>query len=190
MPSGHNATLGRKNNRNCVIWWKTCINCQSVLLLLVTWRKVNFSVGPWCSQGATLLLVTLRCRPVVCLSIRGRTPTRTFTFYAFLDVLCHPECSKNFSLQFFFTQFISGEVRRDTMLPSISSSPRRVGKPLRNEKKLFKIPTICSWLFFFAGRKGCLSLSLSLSFSLVWLSLRSRTHSPLGNVIYGQLRQF
>ena len=37
-------------------------------------------------------------------------------FYVFLDVLCHPECSKKFSPQMFL-----GEARRDTMLPSISS---------------------------------------------------------------------
>ena len=38
-------------------------------------------------------------RLLVCLSVRGRT---TFTFYAFLDVSCHPECSKKCSPQFFF----------------------------------------------------------------------------------------
>ena len=37
-------------------------------------------------------------------------------FYAFLDVLCYPECSKNFSPKIFL-----GEARRDTMLLSISS---------------------------------------------------------------------
>ncbi len=37
-------------------------------------------------------------------------------FYAFLDVLCHLECSKKFSPKIFL-----GEARRDTMLPSISS---------------------------------------------------------------------
>ncbi len=37
-------------------------------------------------------------------------------FYVFLDVLCHPECSKKFSPKIFL-----GEARRDTMLPSISS---------------------------------------------------------------------
>ena len=37
-------------------------------------------------------------------------------FYAFLDILCCPECSKKFSPKFFL-----GEARRDTMLPSTSS---------------------------------------------------------------------
>ncbi len=37
-------------------------------------------------------------------------------FYAFLDVLCYPECLKKFSPKIFL-----GEARRDTMLPSISS---------------------------------------------------------------------
>ena len=37
-------------------------------------------------------------------------------FNAFLDVLCYPECSKNFSPKIFL-----GEARHDTMLPSISS---------------------------------------------------------------------
>ncbi len=37
-------------------------------------------------------------------------------FYAFLDVLCHPECSK-----FFLPKIFLGEARHDTMLPSISS---------------------------------------------------------------------
>ncbi len=43
-------------------------------------------------------------------------------FYAFLDVSYHPECSKKFSPQIFFSSKIFlGEARRDTMLPSISS---------------------------------------------------------------------
>ncbi len=37
-------------------------------------------------------------------------------FYAFLDVLCHPECSKKFLPKIFL-----GEARHDTMLQSISS---------------------------------------------------------------------
>ncbi len=37
-------------------------------------------------------------------------------FYVFLDVLCHPECSKKCLPKIFL-----GEARRDTMLPSISS---------------------------------------------------------------------
>ena len=42
-------------------------NFQNLFLLLV---------APCCLQGATLL-VTLRCGPVVCLSVRGRTPTHS-----------------------------------------------------------------------------------------------------------------
>ncbi len=50
-------------------------------------------------------------------------------FYAFLDVLCHPECSKNFSPKIFL-----GEARCHTMLPSISSfhSKSRTVKILKN----------------------------------------------------------
>ena len=45
-------------------------------------------------------------------------------FYAFLDISCHPECSKNFHPKFLFPQNFSaisymGEARRDSMLPSI-----------------------------------------------------------------------
>ncbi len=43
-------------------------------------------------------------------------------FYAFLDVLCHPECSKKFSPQICFSlKIFLDEARHDTMLPSISS---------------------------------------------------------------------
>ena len=74
-----------------------------------------FLVAPCCSQGATLQ-VTLRCRLSGCLSLaifffqNFFSPKIIFTskfcfpvslFYAFLGVLCHPECSKKFSSKIF-----------------------------------------------------------------------------------------
>ena len=78
-----------------------------------------FLVAPCCSQGATLLQCRWSVHPVICLWQDPPTPPPIFfipifffsppknffllsLFYAFLDILCHPECSKNFHPKFFF----------------------------------------------------------------------------------------
>ncbi len=76
-----------------------------------------FLVTPCCSQGATLH-VTLQCRPVVCFFFKfffypnffSPPKFSHFHFFAFLDVSCHPECSKKIHKM---------SCGCDTMIPSI-----------------------------------------------------------------------
>ncbi len=60
-------------------------------------------------------------------------------FYKFLDVLCQPECSRNFLPKIFL-----GEARRDTMLPSISSflTWMEHSKRLQQQKLCLLLPTV------------------------------------------------
>ena len=124
--------LGSKENTFWVAAKSTKMFC-SCLIIIVTPRMWRFQVR--------VLLVTLRCRLSVRLSVLGRTPSPLETwlgnfkqlsflekkfiylfilknffftsktifprslFYAFLDVSCHPECSKNtFHPKIFFNE--------------------------------------------------------------------------------------
>ena len=86
--------------------------CKFTRTLFRSWLRVarallwqqgifHFLVAPCCSQGATLQ-VTLRCRLsgglCVCPSV-AKNFFPLLLLYAFLDVSCHPESSKEFSPQ-------------------------------------------------------------------------------------------